>query len=69
MQWLYSILFQENYNTSTNIVENDIEKVQSEEAFGVYVASRLMDFSEDIRKRKKAKIFQILEDLKSFESV
>ncbi|CAH1169644.1 unnamed protein product [Phaedon cochleariae] len=38
----------------------------SEEAFGAYIASRLMDFPMDIRQIKKVKIFKALEDLGDF---
>ncbi|XP_056643662.1 transcription factor Adf-1-like [Diorhabda carinulata] len=49
-----------------NEQENSVNIVRyrtSEEAFGAYVASRLLDFPLDDRQAKKVKIFKVLEDL------
>ncbi|XP_072376433.1 uncharacterized protein [Diabrotica undecimpunctata] len=43
--------------------ETVIRYQTSEEAFGAYVACRLMDFSVEERQTKRIKIFKILEDL------
>ncbi|CAH1102168.1 unnamed protein product [Psylliodes chrysocephalus] len=42
---------------------NIVRYQTSEEAFGAYVASRLLDFDINVRQSKKVKIFKILEDL------
>lgn len=42
---------------------NIVRHQTSEEAFGAYIAARLMEFPPEIRQIKKAKLFKDLEEL------